>query len=147
MASRPDRPYSARSRLESSRPLNTSPPVSRLLARSQSQSTSDARRYQSNIARAQALGDSARTHSSPSKTRSLRQNEVRPQPAPQRRSMSLSFASLLAVILLLCWQVLVAIILSATLHSSRQISAQIARKGDTLHAAHLRWRRAVLLLH
>ncbi len=129
MASRPDRPYSAKSRLESARPLNTSPPVSRLLARSQSQSTADAKRYQSSIARAQALDDSAKTHSSPSKTRSLRHNEARPESAPQRRSVSLSFTILLAVLLLLFWQILGVLILSLSLHSAQQISNQIAMQG------------------
>jgi hypothetical protein len=129
MASRPDRPYSAKSRLESARPLNTSPPVSRLLARSQSQSTADAKIYQSSIARAQALDDSAKTHSSPSKTRSLRHTEARPESAPQRRSVSLSFAILLAVLLLLFWQILGVFILSLSLHSAQQISNQIAVQG------------------
>ncbi len=130
MASRPERPYSAKSRLESARPLNTPlfPPVSRLLARSQSQSTADAKRYQSTIARAQALGDSAKTHSSPSKTRSLRHNEARPESAPQR-SVSLSFAILLAVLLLLFWQILGVLVLSLALHSAQQISNQIAVQG------------------
>ena len=129
MASRPDRPYSAKSRLESARPLNTSPPVSRLLARSQSQSSADTTRYQSSIARAQALDDSAKTHSSPSKTRSLRHNEARPESAPQRRSMSLSFTILLAVLLLLFWQILGVLILLLSLHSAQQISSQIAVQG------------------
>ncbi len=129
MASRPDRPYSAKSRLESARPLNTSPPVSGLLARSQSQSTADATRYHSSIARAQALDDSAKTHASPSKTRSLRHNEARPESAPQRRSMSLSFTILLAVLLLLFWQILGVLILSSSLHSAQQISNQIAVQG------------------
>jgi len=130
MASRPDRPYSAKSRLESARPLNTSPPVSRLLARSQSQSTADAKRYQSSIARAQALDDSAKIHSSPSKTRSLGHNEARPESAPQRRSVSLSFTILLTVLLLLFWQILVVIILSVSLHSAQQINDQIAVQGE-----------------
>ena len=129
MASRPDRPYSAKSRLESARPLNTSPPVSRLLARSQSQSTADAKRYQSSIARVQELDDSAKTHSSPSKTRSLRHNEARPESAPQRRSVSLSYTILLAVLLLLFWQILGVLILSLSLHSAQQISNQIAGTG------------------
>ena len=132
MASRPDRPYSAKSRLESSQPLTTSPPVSRLLTRSQSQSTADARRHKSSITRAQALGDSAKTHSSPSKTRGLRPTvpEVRPESAPQRRGMSLSFASLLAALLLLFWQLLVALVLSLALHSIQQVSSQIAEQGE-----------------
>ncbi|KAL0035592.1 hypothetical protein WJX79_001005 [Trebouxia sp. C0005] len=129
MTSRPDRPYSAKSRLQSARPLNTSPPVSRLLARSQSQSTADAKRYQSSVARAQALDDSAKTHSSPSKTRSLRHSEARPESAPQKRSVSVSFAILLAVLLLLFWQILVVIILSVSLHSAQQISNQLAVQG------------------
>ncbi|DBB01600.1 hypothetical protein WJX77_001477 [Trebouxia sp. C0004] len=129
MASRPDRPYSAKSRLESARPLNTSPPVSRLLARSQSQSTAHATGYQSSIARAQALDDSAKTHYSPSKTRSLRHDEARPESASQRRNVSLSFTILLVVLLLLFWQILVAIILSVSLHSAQQLNNQIAVQG------------------
>lgn len=129
MASRPDRPYSAKSRLESARPLNTSPPVSRLLARSQSQSTADAKRYQSSVARAQALDDSAKIRSTPSKTRSLRHNEARPESAPQRGSVSLSFTILLAVLLLLFGQTLGVLILSLSLHSAQQISNQIAVQG------------------
>ncbi|KAL0050856.1 hypothetical protein WJX82_008565 [Trebouxia sp. C0006] len=129
MASRPDRPYSAKSRLESARPLDTSPPVSRLLARSHSQSTADANRYQSSIARAQALDDSAKIYSSPSKRRSLRPNEARPESAPQRRSVSLSFTILLAVLLLLFWQILGVLILSLSLHSAQQINNQIAVRG------------------
>ena len=83
MTARPDRPFSATSRLESAVPLHGASPVSRLLARSQSQSTADAKRYQSSITRTQALDDSAKTHSSPSKTRSVRHAEGRPQPTPQ----------------------------------------------------------------
>ena len=136
MASRPDRPYSAKSRLESARPLDTSPPVSRLLARSHSQSTADANRYQSSIAKAQALDDSAKIHSSPSKRRSLRPNRARPESAPQRRSVSLSFTILLAVLLLLFWQILGVLILSLSLHSAQQINNQIAVRGkiEQMHA-------------
>ena len=129
MAARPDRPYSARSRLESSRPLNTSPPLSRLLTRSHSQSAEEARRYQS-VTRAQALGDSARTHSSPSKTPNLRQQRSRPEAVLRSKDTSLGFATLLAVIFLLFWQSLVSVILCITLHSSTKIGTQIALQGE-----------------
>ena len=131
MASRPDRPYSARSRLESARPLNTSPPISRLLTRSHSHSTEDARRYQSSIARGQALGDSAKMHSSPSKTPSLK-HQGQPEAAPSRsRDSALAFATFLAVLFLLFWQSLVSVILCISLHSSKQISVKIAQQGNT----------------
>lgn len=129
MASRPDRPYSARSRLESARPLNTSPPLSRLLTRSHSQSAEEARRYQS-VSRAQALGDSARTHSSPSKTPSLRQQRPRSEAVLGSKDTSLAFATLLAVIFLLFWQSIVSVILCVTLHSSKKIGTQIALQGE-----------------
>lgn len=133
MASRPDRPYSARPHLESARPLNTSPPVSRLLTRSHSQSAAEARRYQSSLARAQALGDSAKSHSSPSKTPRLKQQHTQPEAAPSRRKgiISGTSATLLAVILLLFCQIFVTAVLCVTLHSSQQISTQMAEQGET----------------
>lgn len=135
MASRPDRPYSARPHLESARPLDTSPPLSRLLTRSHSQSVGEARRYQSSIARAQALEDSAKSHSSPSKTPRLKQQHTQPEAAPSPRGgiVSGALATLLAVIFLLFWQILVVIVLCIALHSSKQISTQIAEQGETQH--------------
>lgn len=137
MASRPDRPYSARPHLESARPLNTSPPVSRLLTRSHSQSTAEARRYQSSLARAQALYDSAKSHSSPSKTPRLKQQHMQPEAPPSRRKgiVSGAFATLLAVIALLFFQIFVTVVLCVTLHSSQQISTQIAEQGNTQNMA------------
>lgn len=44
--------------------------------------------------------------------------------------MSLSFASLLAALLLLFWQLLVAVVLSLTLHSTQQVSSLIAEQGE-----------------
>lgn len=130
MATRPERPYSARPHLESARPLNTSPPVSRILTRSQSQSTAEARR---SIAKTQAFEDSAKSHSSPSRTPRLKQQHAQPEAVPLRRMNVISgaFATLLTVIFLLFWQILVAAVLCVSLHSSKQISAQIAEQGKT----------------
>ena len=61
--------------------------------------------------------------------RSLRHNEARPESAPQRGSVSLSFTILLAVLLLLFGQTLGVLILSLSLHSAQQISNQIAVQG------------------
>lgn len=138
MVSRPDRPYSARPHLESARPLNTSPPVSRLLTRSHSQSVGEARRYQNSIARAQALEDSAKSHSSPSKTPRLKQQHAQPEAAPTQHGgiISGALATLLAVIFLLFWQIFVMVVLCLSLHSSKQISTQIAEQGETQTSCH-----------
>lgn len=133
MASRLERPYSARPHLESATPFNTSPPASRLLTRSHSQSVGEVKRYQSSIARAQALEDSAKSHSSPSKTPRLKLQHAQPEAAPSshRGSVSGALATLLAVIFLLFWQILVVIVLCIALHSSKQIDTQIAEQGET----------------
>lgn len=139
MATRPGRPYSARPYLESTKPLNTSPPLSRLLARSHSQSTEEARRYHNSIARAQALDDSAKSHSSPSKTPRLKQQHMQPETpsSGDRGMMSSASATLLAVMVLLFWQILVTVVLCLALHSSKQISKHIAEQGKG-------WRNAVV---
>ena len=130
MSDRQERPFSAASRLESAKPLNSTSPVNRLLARSQSQSPADARRYQSSISRTQALDDSAKHHSSPSKSRSFRQQAGRQSPLPQSSSKSYSCAKLLAAVVLMSWQVLIVLILAFTLRTTQQINARIVQQGE-----------------
>ena len=135
MSDRQERPFSAASRLESAKPLNSTSPVNRLLARSQSQSPADARRYQSSISRTQALHDSAKHHSSPSKSRSFRQQVSRQSPLPQSSSKSYSCVKLLAAVVLMSWQVLIVLILAFTLRTTRQINARIVQQGEGSYQA------------
>ena len=135
------RPFSAKSRLESAQPLTSTSPVNRAPARSNSQSAAGSI-AQYNTNRARALGDSARAHGSPSKTRSRNQLEDRPD-IPTRPGLSApastgcsSFVKLFLVVLLFCWQGLVFLVLLLTLHTTRDINQQIGTTGLFLADMH-----------
>lgn len=126
------RPFSAKSRLESAQPLTSTTPVNRAPVRSSSQSAAGSIAH-FNSERARALGDSARAHGSPSKTRSVSRNQTEQRPdsaaSPAASTGCSSFVKLLLVVLLFCWQGLVFLILFLTLHSAQGINQQISTKG------------------
>lgn len=126
------RPFSARSRLESVQPLTSTSPINRAPARSNSQSAAGSIAT-FNAERARTLGDSARAHGSPSKTRSVSRSQVEHRTdlavsAPPSQGCS-SFVRLLLVVLLFCWQGLVFLVLLLTLHAAHDINQQISITG------------------
>lgn len=124
------RPFSAKSRLESTQPLTSTTPVTRIPVRSNSPSADEAIAHY-NSERARALGDSARAHGSPSKLRSVSRNQHRPDSAVLPASKGCStFVKLLLVVLLFCWQGLVFLVIYLTLRSAQDLNHQIIVKGD-----------------